>query len=139
MVLESCIEGLVNRFCGRWLSNFSRHNMDINMMEGRVELRDLIINTQELEELCLPLTPRCISIGKVHITIPITVNRPFVVQVCDVVVLGKATTDYSGFYDVRQALQSTIHLLTEMLRSHFIAIASSTSELDQFLLSPSVC
>lgn len=138
MVFESYIEQLVQHFCGRWLTDFSSSNLSLDLINGHVDINNICIRTQELEELCLPLTPRCMTIRNVHIDIPNSISRPFTVQVSDVVVLVRATSNDSGFFDVRQALQSHIHIFTQVLRNHFMAMASCTSDLEQFLQSSSV-
>jgi hypothetical protein len=138
MVLEGYIEGLVNRFCGRWLTQFSRDNLEINMVEGKVVLRDVHVNTLEIEELCLPFTPRQIYIGKIYVQVPLTVSRPLKIEVTDALVLIRASTTDSGFFDVRQALQSHIHMLTLALESQFQALAACTTNLQRFISSTSV-
>lgn len=138
MVLEGYIEGLVNRFCGRWLTDFRRENLEINMVEGKVLMRDIVVNTHELEELCLPFTPRRIYLGRIFIQVPLNVSRPLKIQVTDCFVLVRASTTDSGFFDVRQALQSHINLLKVALESQFRALAACTTNLQQFLASAAV-
>lgn len=99
--IEDAIEKVINRFCGRWLSNFTKDQMEIDMVSGKILLRNLIIQTTELEALCLPCQPRSLFIGKIFIQFS-HVKPGLQIELSDILALLRASDTDSGFWDVRQ-------------------------------------
>jgi len=77
------IEQYATRFCGRWIRNFSKDNLDVSVVSGSITMSNVEVKTEEFQEMMSPFTPKFIYMGKLFVDIPLLPSRPLVVEISD--------------------------------------------------------
>jgi hypothetical protein len=84
--MNSLVENIVKRFCGRYLKNFSAENVSIGVA-GSVSLSHVELKLDSFVDLQLPYQPSRAFIGSLRVDLPLTIGGNFDVHLADVFLL----------------------------------------------------
>ena len=92
-MLERLVNSILQRFAGRWIKRFNKNDLKVSTLDGTVRLRNVEVKLEEIDAMCLPVSPKMIFIGEVDMDVPFLhlKTQPIVVVVKDVYVLLTTT------------------------------------------------
>jgi hypothetical protein len=91
-MFSSIAESFIQKFCGRYLKNFSSDNISIGVT-GTITISNVQLRTEELGNFQLPYRPTKVFIGTLYADLPVVSGGNFDIRISDVLAVVEKNGD----------------------------------------------